>query len=690
MSSNSFSNHLVGETSPYLLQHARNPVDWYPWGEDALALARRADKPILLSIGYSACHWCHVMERESFEDTDTARFMNEHFVCVKVDREERPDLDKIYQTAHQLLTQRPGGWPLNVVITPSDQVPFFAGTYFPPQPRHGMPAFTDVLRRIVEFYAEKRESLVHNAATVKDAFLQLEAQSAGDGTLSDELLDQAVATLRQQFDEHHGGFGSAPKFPYPTSLETCLRGWARRRDSGQADPRLLHMAAHTLSAMADGGIYDQLAGGFYRYSVDQKWSIPHFEKMLYDNAQLLSLYVDGWLATGMEGFRDVAVETAQWVIRDMQDPDGGFYSTLDADSEGREGEFYVWTVSELRSLLSEEEYAVTEARYGLTGAPNFEGRWHLNVARDMAGAAEVCGIDEPLAAQRLLTARRKLLERRAQRVWPARDEKILTSWNALMIQGMARAGRLLGRPELIDSAQRALDFVREVLFSNGRLYATTKGGSTRLNAYLDDHAFLIAAALESLQARWRPADLDFARALAGLLLRYFQDEEDGGFYFTADDHEQLLYRQKPAGDDATPSGNGVAALALLRLGHLLGDAELLAAAERVLRGLAGAMASYPAAHGALLGALEEYLNPTEAIVIRGDEAAAAPWLDACRQDYAPRRMVYWIPETGAPLPGILGERKNLDTVTAYVCSGHACLAPVTELAEFRRQVAVKS
>ncbi len=675
------SNRLIDETSPYLLQHAHNPVDWYPWGEEALARARHEDRPILLSIGYSACHWCHVMEHESFEDEDVAREMNEGFVCIKVDREERPDLDKIYQLAHQILTQRAGGWPLTMFLSPDDQMPFFGGTYFPKLSRHGLPGFLELLQRVAQFFRAERDALRKQNASLAELFTRIQPGAAAeDVQLSSELLERAYEELKHQFDARYGGFGAAPKFPHPPAIERCLRHWAHGALDGKPDPHALHMAAHTLQAMAEGGLYDQLGGGFCRYAVDQSWTIPHFEKMLYDNAQLLRLYADAALATGSELFRRVAAETAGWVMREMQDPEGGYYSTLDADSEGEEGKFYLWTQPALAQALEPEELKAVEERYGLQGEGNFEGQWHLNVQRSVSEVGEALGVPAARAAELLERARAKLLAVRARRVRPGRDEKILTSWNALMIKGMARAGRLLGEPMLIHSAERALAFVTRTLWRGERLLATVKDGRAHLNAYLDDYVFLADALLELLQARWRVAELELARALMEVVLARFQ-APGGGFYFTADDHERLVYRPIPTHDDAVPSGNGVAAHVLLRLGHLLGEPRYLDAAEGTLKVLHNEMTHAPSANGSLLLALEEQLWPTQTIVLRGEPSELASWLARCNRYYAPRRLTIAIPNGVAPLPGLLAERRDSGKMTAYVCTGTSCLAPITALDE---------
>ena len=677
------TNRLITETSPYLLQHAHNPVDWYPWGEDALALARREDKPILLSVGYSACHWCHVMAHESFEDAAVAQVMNDLFVCIKVDREERPDLDRIYQLAHQMLAQRPGGWPLTMFLTPDDHTPYFGGTYFPKTPRHGLPAFTDLLQRVAGYYREQRDAIQKQNAAVHDAFRRsLPAAAGGNLVLDPALLDQAREELQQQYDAEHGGFGKAPKFPHPTHIERCLRHWAMAVNNGGNDLTILNIARHCLTAMANGGVYDQLAGGFCRYSVDDYWMIPHFEKMLYDNAQLLPLYADAALALQAPLFPRIALDTAAWVMRDMQSPEGGYYSSLDADTEGHEGRYYVWQRDEVQQLLSPEEYAVVAPHYGFDRPPNFENvAWNPHVFQDTDALANTLHLEPAQIITRLASAQRKLNSARSQRVAPGRDEKILTSWNGLMIKGMAHAGRLLQQDDCIASATRAVDFVRAQLWRDGRLLATHKDGKSHLNAYLDDYAFLMDGVLELLQARWRDSDMHFLVELADALLAHFEDKTQGGFFFTADDHEKLIHRPKPASDEAIPAGNGVAALVLLRLGHLLGETRYLDAAERTLKALYQDMARFPSGHNALLNALEEYHTPAQTLVLRGTQDAMRPWILRCQQRYAPRRVLLAIPNDAQYLPGVLAQRVAKSAVTAYVCAGHRCSAPITTLTE---------
>ena len=605
------SNRLASETSPYLRQHADNPVDWYPWGDEALAAAREQDKPILLSIGYSACHWCHVMAHESFEDAEVATVMNKLFINIKVDREERPDLDQIYQTAHNVLTARRGGWPLTMFLLP-DQTPFFGGTYFPKTARYDKPGFMDVMPQVAASYRERRGELEQKGKSLRDALVQVIPQGSGVQSLSPDLLDSALAGIKRMFDETDGGIRDPLKFPHTAEFEFCLR----RAVLG--DEHAMRVTTLTLTNMAERGLYDQLRGGFYRYCVDQQWKIPHFEKMLYDNGPLLALYTDLWLVDRQPLYARVVADTAAWAMREMQAPDGGYYSTLDADSEHEEGKFYVWTPEEVRGVLTEQEYAVVAPHFGLDAPPNFEHKyWHLQVVKPLAAIVAGLGITMQEAQARLDEARVKLLALRGRRVRPARDEKILTSWNALMIKGMTHASRVFDQPQWLASARSAAEFIRASLWipdaergnGGGRLLATYKDGKAHLNAYLDDYAFLLDALLELMQAEFSAIDLEWARSLAEVMLDRFEDREHGGFFFVSDDHEQLLHRAKIGPRSDTPSGNSVAAVALERLGHILGEPRYTEAARRTVEALAPLLETQPNAHGTLCVALEEQLTP---------------------------------------------------------------------------------
>jgi len=682
-----YTNRLASETSPYLRQHAHNPVEWYPWGAEALERARVEKKPIHLSVGYHACHWCHVKNEESFEDEATARLLNKHFVNIKVDREERPDVDRIYQIAQQMLTQRSGGWPLTMFLTHDDQRPFFGGTYFPKEARYGLPAFKDVLLRVAEYYREHREDLRKQNDALMAAFAGLDpSPAAADTELTDEPLKACRAQLARSFDSRDGGFGAAPKFPHPHSLERLLRDWRASAHAPEPDLQALHMATFTLRRMAEGGINDQLGGGFCRYSVDERWMIPHFEKMLYDNGALLAAYAQAALASGDELYARITLETAGWLLREMQSPAGGYYSSLDADSEGHEGKFYVWDRSDIEAHLSAEEFAVFAPRFGLDRPANFEGRWHLHVCSSVDEIAARVGRSSEAVEALLAAARARLLEVRARRVRPARDEKVLTSWNALMIRGLAIAARALGRDELGESATRALDFIRGTLWRDGRLLATSMAGRAHLNAYLDDYVYLVDAVLELQQLRFASGELEFARQLLEAVLQHFPDPEAGGFFFTSDDHEALIHRSKVFGDDATPSGNGIAARVLLRMGHLLGEPRYLSAAERTLRAAWPALAQHPQAHVSLVSALEELLDPPEIVILRGEARTIEGWRLELARQYAPRRVVLAIAAQTPDLPPALADKTSRAAPVAYVCRGSSCAAPVDSLEALTEQL----
>jgi uncharacterized protein YyaL (SSP411 family) len=675
-----YINRLAAETSPYLQQHAHNPVEWYPWGVEAFESARTEKKPIHLSVGYSACRWCHVLEEESFEDEATARILNDNFVNIKVDREERPDIDRIYQIAQQMLTQRGGGWPLTMFLTHDDQRPFFGGTYFPKEARFGLPAFKDILLRVAEYYRQHGEDLRRQNDALMSAFAELNpAPAAADTELSDAPLKNCRAQLARSFDARHGGFGGAPKFPHPLTLERLLRDWHASSAAAEPDLQALHMATFTLRRMAEGGINDQLGAGFCRYSVDEYWMIPHFEKMLYDNGALLAVYAQAALASSDPRYARVAQETAEWTLREMQSPQGGYYSSLDADSEGHEGKFYVWDRSEVEAHLTAEEFAVFAPRFGLDKPANFEGHWHLYVAASLEDLGRQAGRPAREVEVLLSAARAKLLALRAPRVRPARDEKILTSWNALMIRGMAIAARALGQDELGESAGRALDFIRGTLWRDGRLLATSMAGRAHLNAYLDDYVYLVDAVLELQQLRFAGDELEFARQLLEAVLEHFPDREASGFFFTSADHEALIHRSKVFGDDATPSGNGIAARVLLRMGHLLGEPRYLTAAERTLRAAWPALVQHPQAHVALLNALEELLHPPEIVILRGAAPAIEGWRRELARPFAPRRLVLAIPADAPDLPPALADKAPRAGPVAYVCRGSTCSAPLDSL-----------
>ena len=636
-------NRLASETSPYLLQHRDNPVDWYPWGEEALARAREEDRPILLSIGYSACHWCHVMERESFEDERTAAYMNEHFVPVKLDREERPDLDAIYMEACQAMTGH-GGWPLNVFLTP-EQVPFYAGTYFPPEDRQGMPSWLRVLEAVVEAWNEKRDQIRAGSDRIAERLRGGAALSPSNEPLDPRILDEAMAGLRSAFDRANGGFGGAPKFPPASAIEFMLR-------QGETD-----MAAHTLRAMASGGMYDQIGGGFSRYSVDAHWIVPHFEKMLYDNALLARAYLHGWLVTGESLFRTVCEETLDWALREMRGDEGGFHAALDADSEGVEGKFYVWSRDEMREVGGDEAVAA----FGATEGGNFEG----------ANIPVRAGEATP-------ELKRRLYEVRAKRVWPGLDDKRLTSWNALSISALAEAGAVLERPEYLDAARACADFVlRELRDEHGRLLRTWKDGQGRLNAYLEDHAYLLEALITLYEATFEPRWFGEARALADTMIERFADDERGGFFETSSDHEQLVARRKDMEDHPIPAANSSAAYGLLRLAALTGDYEYEKRAVGVFRLLHPVMGRHPQAFAHLLQALDFHLASVREVAIVGP--GREPLARAVRSRFRPHIVLAGGEAEGVPL--LEGRAPVGGRAAAYVCERFACQRPVTEPAE---------
>ena len=678
-------NALALETSPYLLQHAENPVKWHPWGEQALTLARDQDKPILLSIGYSACHWCHVMAHESFEDAEVAAIMNEHFINIKVDREERPDIDQIYQTAHSMLSQKSGGWPLTVFLTPNQQ-PYFTGTYFPKSAKYQLPGFADLIPRVAAFYHEKKLELATQNSQLADALKRTIPEPSSTLSANINTLKLAFDSLESSFDFEHGGFGSAPKFPNPADITLLLH------QAKAGNKRAESMALQMLSAMANGGIYDQIGGGFCRYSVDARWNIPHFEKMLYDNGQLLFLYCDGWQIAKDKRYSQIIEETVAWLVCEMRDKNGAFYSSLDADSpdgngHSEEGAFYVWQPKQVKQLLTPEEFAVASSCFGFDRAANFENPhsgytgWHPYLAR-------LPGQDEPDSNEivTLMNAQTKLFEAREKRARPSRDDKILTSWNALAIKGLARAGRVFNRPDWVAFAQNAVDFIRDKMWVNNALLATCKDDGkgnyhAHLNAYCDDYAFLLDALIELLQADYRAIDLSFAEDLAEALLENFESE-DGGFYFTSHTHEALIHRPKQGYDNATPSGNGIAAVALQKLGHILGEPRYLQAAERTLKAFDNVIKSNPAACASLSHALSEFLMPPSLVIIRGESKQMATWRDAIQQLYYPHHLFFYLDETienaKQNLPPTL-QRKFSANVNAWVCQGVVCLPSLNNL-----------
>jgi uncharacterized protein YyaL (SSP411 family) len=679
-------NRLANETSPYLLQHQDNPVDWYPWGPEALERSRRENRPILLSVGYSACHWCHVMEHESFEDPETARMMNEHFVNIKVDREERPDIDSIYMNAVQQMTGH-GGWPMTVFLTP-DGAPFYGGTYYPPEPRHGMPSFRQVLLGIAEAYRERRGDVDRSAEELRGALRQSMSMRGPAQTLDTPVLDRAYHALAARFDARHGGLGGAPKFPQPMTLEFLLRHWSRT-----GNPEALRMVEHTLRKMAGGGMYDQIGGGFHRYSVDAKWLVPHFEKMLYDNALLARAYLHAYQATGDAEYRRVVEEVLLYVQREMRSPEGGFYSAQDADSEGEEGKFYVWAPEEVDAVLGPEDGPLFRRFYDVTEAGNFEGKNILHMDRASEEVAREAGVPVVELERVLARGRELLYEARSERVWPGRDDKVLTSWNAMMLQSFAEAARVLGRSEYEEVAVESADFLLRELRRNGRLLRTWKGGEAKIDAFLEDHALLVDALIALYEATGDLRRVREARELAEQMLERFWEEEEGVFYDTAADAESLVVRPRDPFDNATPSGTSAAALALLRLASLTGEGRYARVAIQVLQGMGELLTRIPAAFGHLLSALDFHLAvPREVVVVgrRGEEDTEA-LLEVLRHGFRPNTLLA-LRDPGAggeveELIPLLEGRTQLDgRATAYVCERYTCQLPVTDAQALEAQL----
>ena len=717
-------NRLQHETSPYLQQHADNPVDWYPWGAEAFERARREGRPVLLSVGYSTCHWCHVMAHESFEDPGVAAFMNDHFVCVKVDREERPDVDQIYQAAYQLLARRAGGWPLTMFLD-AGQIPFFGATYLPRVPQHGITGFVDVMDRVLLAWRERRSDIESQNAVILEAIRRTDrlgqAGASGNRSLpSIELVDMAVFSLVERADREHGGFGGAPKFPHPMALDLCLQQFARAGTHAGAHDAAA-VALLTLDRMAAGGVFDQLGGGFFRYSTDATWTIPHFEKMLCDNALLVPLYVDAWRLTGDVRHREVVERTLDWMLREMALPGGLFASVLDADSEGEEGTFYLWQPDEALSAVVPADRPFVAAHYGLDQAANFietdRQAWHLRCAMPVAAiaarvseslaeaaaaatdadtAAATTGAIAGLAASdavaadldysgvigpRLERARKRLLAARNRRPRPHRDDKALTAWNALAIRALASAALAFDRDDWAQAARQAFDFIVDEMMPEGRLLATRRDQQAQLGAYLDDHAFLLQAALALLEVRFDPALIVQAQRIAAQLIGRFADPVAGGFFFTSHDHEQLIHRPRSGFDAATPAGNAIAAHSLARLALIAGDQQARDVACGTLASFGDAMAEQPSAFGAMLSALIEQHEPPTLVVLRGSARAIQPWRRHLARGYRPSVIVLALNEAypAEALPALLAHPLPRRGVVAHVCRGTECLAPIDSL-----------
>jgi hypothetical protein len=675
------TNRLSRETSPYLLQHAHNPVDWYPWGEEAFEKARRENKPILLSIGYSACHWCHVMEHESFENEKIAALMNELFVNIKVDREERPDLDEIYMNAVQMLTGR-GGWPMTMFLTP-DRKPFYGGTYFPPEDRQGMPGFPRILHGVSQAFREHLEDVEKSVAQILTALQRMSESQETTKTFSPTIIADGADKVARAYDADNGGLGQAPKFPNAGVYELFLRHYSRSKNE-----RFLEMVVHTLTQMAHGGIYDHLGGGFHRYSVDAKWLVPHFEKMLYDNAQLVRIYAHAHTITREPLFKSVVSETADYLLREMLHPDGGFYATQDADSEGEEGKFFVWTEDEVNRLLGEEDTEIFCRMFDIGEPGNFEDKSILHPILSVDQASKLFRKDPSEIAALVARAKQKLFAGREKRIKPFRDEKIITAWNGLMLSGLAEAIKLSGNPAWIEAAKRTVEFIFSKMFRDGFLLHTYKDGQAKLLGFLDDYAFVAVGLLDLYEALFDKSYLDRAIQLTDIMQREFWDERDSGFYFTGKSHEQLISRAKPIFDASIPSGNAMAIQLLLRLYHLSGNDQYRTSAEKVLRSYYDAMESQPFGFAHMLCALDLYLEGAKEIVIVGNPADAdvKELVAEMSSLYLPNKVLQ-LATPGTSLadisPLLQGKTQINGKATVYVCQNFTCSAPVTSASELR-------
>ncbi|HWS88492.1 MAG TPA: thioredoxin domain-containing protein [Pyrinomonadaceae bacterium] len=683
MAEHKHTNRLAQESSPYLLQHAHNPVDWFPWGAEALERSKREDKPILLSIGYSACHWCHVMERESFENEEIARQMNEQFVNIKVDREERPDLDQIYMSAVQMMT-RHGGWPLTVFLTP-DLVPFYGGTYFPPEDRHQMPGFPRILSAVAEAYRTRPEEVRQSAWEILSELRRMSVAQESAEAIGTQLLDNAYRGLARSYDPRFGGFGGAPKFPSSMNLDFLLRTYKRTGDS-----RALEMATHSCRMMAEGGMYDQLGGGFHRYSTDARWLVPHFEKMLYDNALLTRLYLHAYQATGDGFFRRIAEETLGYVKREMLDESGAFYSTQDADSEGVEGKFFVWDKEEVETLLGPEDARLFSAYYDVTEGGNFEERNILHVER----SAEEVAREQKVTVERLNEAvergRGILFTERERRVKPGRDEKVITAWNGLMLEAYAEAAAVLERDDYREAAERNAQFILDTLFKDGLLLHVYKDGRAKHVGFLDDYAFVVSGLVTLYETTGHLRWLEAALTLTDKMVEEFWDEEGGGLFYNGRSGEELIVRSKDYFDNATPSGNSVAAEALLRLSVLTGNEDYRRKAVNVLRLVRDAVERYPSAFGYALGAIDFYLSTPKEIVVVGEAEQSRPLLREVWKRYVPNKVVVQssgVNDDAARLVPLLQDRTAQGgRATAYVCESYTCLQPVGTPEELAAQL----
>ena len=676
------TNRLIHETSPYLLQHAHNPVDWYPWSEEAFEKAKKENKPVLLSIGYSACHWCHVMERESFENEKIAALMNELFVNIKVDREERPDLDEIYMNAVQMLTGR-GGWPMTMFLTPEGK-PFYGGTYFPPEDRQGMPGFPRILQGVAQAYRERPADVEKSVAQILETLHHMAESQPSENDFAPGIIAESCEKIARAYDSENGGLGQAPKFPNPGVYELFLRYYS---ESG--DERYLTMVAQTLSKMAQGGIYDHVGGGFHRYSVDAKWLVPHFEKMLYDNAQLLRIYSQAYLITREPLYKTVVEESARYLLREMHQPEGGFYSTQDADSEGEEGKFFVWTLAEIDALLGAEDGEVFARMYDVTEDGNFEEKNILHPILTVDQANKFFRKEKSEIEALIARTKEKLFTAREKRIKPFRDEKIIAAWNGLLLSGLAEAIKITGASSCLEASRRTVEFIFGRMFRDGYLLHVYKDGQAKLRGYLDDYAFVALGLLDLYEVLLDRSLIDRAMELADIMLREFWDERGGGLFYTGKSHQPLISRAKPVFDASIPSGNAIAAQLLLRLYHLVGAEDYHTRAETILRSYYDAMVSQPFGFAHMLCALDQYLHPAKEIVIVGErsDARTTDLIKEIHSLYLPNKAVL-IFAPGESLekvsPLMVGKQQIDGRPTAYVCQNFTCSAPVTSWAELKR------
>jgi uncharacterized protein len=679
------TNRLIHESSPYLLQHAHNPVDWYPWGDEAFARAKEENKPVLLSVGYSACHWCHVMERESFENEFIAKLMNDLFINIKVDREERPDVDEVYMNAVQMLTGR-GGWPMTMFLTPERQ-PFYGGTYFPPEDRHGLPGFPRVLQGVAQAYRGKQQDVQKSVEQILSALNRMSKPEDSTPTIAPDLVGKAAEQVAGAYDAENGGLGQSPKFPNPGAYELFLRHYHHAKTQ-----RFLDMVIHTITQMAHGGIYDQIGGGFHRYSVDEKWLVPHFEKMLYDNAQLVRILAQLYRATGNGVFKRVMEQTLDYLLREMLHSEGGFYSTQDADSEGEEGRFFIWSLAEINQVLGREDGEIFARMYDVTDSGNFEGKNILHPVLTVDQATRLFKKSPDQIEMLVANAKQKLFEVREQREKPFRDEKIIVSWNGLMLSGLAEALTISPKPSFLAAANRTIDLIFAKLFADGLLLHTYKDGQAKQLGFLDDYAFLAVGLLDFYQAAFDRSALQRATELTEIMVREFWDEKGGAFFYTGNSHEQLITRAKPVFDASVPSGNAKATELLLRMYHFTGREDFLSKAETTLRSYSHAMTGQPFGFAHMLCALDFYLQKPKEVVLIGspDDSNTADLLAVIHSIYTPNMTLQIVApdqllETISAL--LRGKGQIGGKATAYVCHDYTCSAPVTDPGELKSLLA---